>query len=114
MPGIRSRRLKLLEGMRRALNDLLHERAAKASETGDGIAKGASHTTAIHGWAEKYAPDMLEQLFKVHLQATEERRGEDTDTRITDRIPADVVERRKLLSSVRASVAQTTNGAGIR
>lgn len=112
MPGIRSRRLKLLEGMRRALNDLLHERAAKASESGEGIAKGASHTTAIHGWAEKYAPEMLDQLFKVHIEADRERSGQHT--RSTAKIPANQIERRKMLSAVRARVAQTVTGAGAR
>jgi hypothetical protein len=102
MAHVRSRRLRLLESLRRTLSEMLHERVWKsASRNGRGE---PVNTSAIYTAAIAEDPDLLDQLLLVHHRVRQEQ-GEiqpDAPTPQTDD-----GERRRMLSAVRATVRQS-------
>ena len=94
-----SRRLRLLESLRRTMNEMLHDRVHRqAQERGHGAPQ---NTSSIYASAEQDAPELLDQLFFVHRKVGEER-GEEVDTTPPERL--DEPRRRAMLSAVRAAV----------
>ena len=110
MAVARSRRLRLLEGLRRTLNEVLTNRVSKAA-TSRGQAPPPDNTSAIYTAAVREAPELLDQLLLVHQRAREESGDQpnlpDIGSDLSD------VERRKMLSAVRAAVAKAQVGAGV-
>jgi hypothetical protein len=104
--GVRSRRQKMIEGMERSLSDLLHERMAQSFRASHGNRRPPENTSALYIWAKDQAPAMLDQLYRVHLEALQER-GEIP--RMDHRLPCSESERKRMLSAVRASVSRTQN-----
>ena len=95
----RSRRLRLLESLRRTMNEMLHDRVQRiAQKRGHGAPQ---NTSSIYASAEQDAPELLDQLFFVHRKVGEEL-GEDVDTSTPDRL--DDKRRKAMLSAVRAAV----------
>jgi len=104
MPPSRSRRLRLLESLRKTINDLLHDRVRKVV-TDRGQAPPPDTTSAIYTVASREAPELLDQLFCVHQRATQER-GEPITVPPPGSEASDL-ERKRMLSAVRAAVTQT-------
>lgn len=102
--GIRSRRRKLIEGMERSLSDLLHERMDSSFRDSNGNRRPPDNTSALYIWASGQAPAMLDQLYRVHLEALKER-GEIPHK--DHRVPNSEADRRRMLSAVRACVSRT-------
>ena len=95
----RSRRLRLLESLRRTISEMLHSRVQRAASA---RGHGAPHnTSSIYVSAEEEAPELLEQLLFVHKRVGEER-GEETGAPAPESL-ADA-ERKAMLSAVRAAV----------
>ena len=95
----RSRRLRLLESLRRTISEMLHSRVQRAASA---RGHGAPHnTSSIYVSAEEEAPELLEQLLFVHRRVAEER-GEESGAAPQDQL-ADT-ERKAMLSAVRAAV----------
>jgi hypothetical protein len=103
MAGIRSRRQKMLEGMRRTLCDLLHDRVRKVARS-RGFVRPPKNTSHIYAVAADEAPDLLNQLFNVHALADAEKVPSQTPSPIA--IPTRDEERKRMLSAVRASIAR--------
>ena len=96
----RSRRLRLLESLRRTINEMLNDRVHRAATTkGRGVPQ---NTGSIYTSASEEAPELLDQLLFVHHRVGEEI-GEATP------IPEslDDKDRRAMLSAVRAAVNKT-------
>jgi len=108
MAGARSRRLRLLEGLRRTLNEVLTNRVSKAA-TSKGQAPPPDNTNAIYVAAVREAPELLDQLLLVHQRAREES-GEKPSVPKPEPSVSEV-DRRKMLSAVRAAVAKAQMGA---
>ena len=98
----RSRRLRLLESLRRTINEMLNERVQKASnKRGHGP---PINTSSIYTSASKTAPELLDQLLFVQRRVEQET-GEEVPA-----IPLDQLEdpdRKAMLSAVRAAVNRT-------
>ena len=95
----RSRRLRLLESLRRTMNEMLHDRVHRlAHARGHGAPR---NTSSIYASAEQEAPELLDQLFFVHRRVGEEM-GEEVDSTPPARL--DEQRRRAMLSAVRAAV----------
>jgi hypothetical protein len=98
----RSRRLRLLESLRRTINEMLHERVHRAAnEKGHGP---PVNTSTIYTSASREAPELLDQLLYVHHKVDEERGSTEESTppdQLTD------PDRRAMLSAVRAAVNRT-------
>jgi len=95
----RSRRLRLLESLRRTMNEILHDRVHRlAQKRGHGAPQ---NTSSIYASASEEAPELLDQLFFVHRKVGEEM-GEQIDPETPDRL--DEHQRRAMLSAVRAAV----------
>ncbi len=103
MAGARSRRLRLLEGLRRTLSEVLTNRVSKAA-TSKGQAPPPDNTNAIYVAAVREAPELLDQLLLVHQRAREESGEKPTPAKTEDHVSD--LERRKMLSAVRAAVAK--------
>jgi len=105
MAGIRTRRRKALDGMRRTLSDLLHQRVADAARA-CGRLRPPEDTTAIYSAAMVSAPGLLDQLFAVHnlagAEGADEAHGKGAAPPVSD------AERRRMLSAVRAAVGKVT------
>ncbi len=101
MAGIRSRRQKLLDGMCRVILDRLDQRVADAARC-RGM-RPPETTSAIYALALAAAPGLLEQLFQVVRLVAGER---PADTHCVAPAATDEVERRRMLSAVRASVGR--------
>ena len=100
MAQARSRRLRLLESLRRTINEMLHDRVHRAASTrGRGTPQ---NTHSIYTSAAEEAPELLDQLLFVHHRVGEEI-GEATP--IPDSL--DDNDRKAMLSAVRAAVNQT-------
>lgn len=98
----RSRRLRLLESLRRTINEMLHERVHKAAnEKGHGP---PVNTSTIYTSASREVPELLDQLLYVHHKVDQER-GETARSAPPDQL-ADP-DRRAMLSAVRAAVNRT-------
>jgi hypothetical protein len=95
----RSRRLRLLESLRRTINEMLHERVQRAaSARGHGAPQ---NTSSIYTSASQDAPELLDQLFFVHCRVGEEM-GDTTTSTAPDLL--DDRHRKAMLSAVRAAV----------
>jgi hypothetical protein len=95
----RSRRLRLLESLRRTMNEILHDRVHRlALKRGHGAPQ---NTSSIYASAAEEAPELLDQLFFVHRKVGEEM-GEAVDSNTPDRL--DERQRKAMLSAVRAAV----------
>ena len=98
----RSRRLRLLESLRRTINEMLHNRVQRAAD-----AKGRClpvNTSMIYTSASREAPELLNQLLLVHQRVAEEQGRAAAPT------PPDQLDdpaRRAMLSAVRAAVNRT-------
>jgi hypothetical protein len=108
MSSARSRRLRLLESLRRTISDKLHQKVSESS-VGNGGFGPPDNTSAIYRQAKHVAPDLLDQLFNVHIRACEEQgitivapRGHE---------PNDL-ERKQMLSAVRAAVMRSQTRFG--
>ena len=103
MGTARSRRLRLLESLRRTISDKLHEKVNTSNGANGGFSP-PENTSAIYTQAKHVAPDLLDQLFNVHQRACEE----EGQPMITGQGPEpNDLERRQMLSAVRATVART-------
>jgi len=104
--AIRSRRLRLLESLRHTLSDKLHIQVSRAAK------KCGRHepdnTSAIYAMAVAATPDLLDQLLLVHHRVDEER-GNATDDGVP---PCDDIERKRMLSAVRATVERAASRLG--
>ena len=97
----RSRRLRLLESLCRAISDKLHESVSRAAAAnGKDIPE---NTSAIYTVAQSETPELLDQLLLVHQRVRQER-GEATP--LTDSA-GDDSERQAMLSAVRAAVGRS-------
>lgn len=97
----RSRRLRLLESLCRAISDKLHESVGRVA-----LASGKSqpeNTSAIYTMAQSETPELLDQLFFVHSRVRQER-GEEAP--LSDSLTDDG-ERQAMLSAVRAAVGRS-------
>ena len=95
----RSRRLRLLESLRRTMNEILHNRVLRtAQKRGHGVPQ---NTGSIYTSASEEAPELLDQLFFVHRKVGEEM-GEEFGPYTPDQL--DERQRKAMLSAVRAAV----------
>lgn len=95
----RSRRLRLLESLRRTMNEMLTVRVQQLAEKrGHGAPQ---NTSSIYTSATQEAPELLDQLFFVHRRVGEEL-GEEVDTKKPGHL--DERKRKAMLSAVRAAV----------
>ena len=95
----RSRRLRLLESLRRTINEMLHERVQRLAQArGHGAPQ---NTSSIYTSASQETPELLDQLFFVHRRVGEEM-GSEVDPMTPDRL--DEKKRKAMLSAVRAAV----------
>jgi len=95
----RSRRLRLLESLRRTMNEILHNRVHRlAQKRGHGAPQ---NTGSIYTSAAEEAPELLDQLFFVHRKVGEEM-GEEFGPYTPDQL--DERQRKAMLSAVRAAV----------
>ena len=95
----RSRRLRLLESLRRTMNEMLHDRVYRIAQARGHVAP--QNTSSIYTSAEQEAPELLDQLFFVHRRVGEEI-GEAVDPTPPNRL--DEQKRKAMLSAVRAAV----------
>ncbi len=102
--GIRSPKLKAAEAVESSLCDLLHQRAFDEMHSGATNAPKRNTTSAIYLWASQKHPDLLEHIFTVHLSASRERRE---IPRNCTRLPDSAIEKQRMLSAVRATVARS-------
>ena len=95
----RSRRLRLLESLRRTMTEMLHDRVHRLAQLrGHGAPQ---NTSSIYASASQEAPELLDQLFFVHRRVGEEM-GTEVDPTPPDRL--DEQRRKAMLSAVRAAV----------
>ena len=95
----RSRRLRLLESLRRTMNEMLHVRVQRRAQArGHGAPQ---NTSSIYTSAAQEAPELLDQLLFVHRKVSEEM-GNAVDATPPDRL--DDSRRKAMLSAVRAAV----------
>ncbi len=98
----RSKRVKMLEGMCRALSDRLNHRVEDVARQ-RGRMRAPTDTSSIYTMATNEAPALLDELIEIHRLACLER-GE---------LPPDAAavesdsERKRMLSAVRATVYRT-------
>ena len=102
MAQSRSRRLRLLESLRRTINEMLHEKVQRAATArGHGAPQ---NTQSIYTSATDEVPELLDQLFFVHRRVGQEK-GEDIATVLPGSL--DHSRRKAMLSAVRAAVKQS-------
>lgn len=107
MSGIRSRRVKLLEGMCRTISDRLHERVAEAARR-RGQLQSAESTSAVYALAMSVAPGLLDQLLCVYQLLTGEPGMRRNGSAAKGLKPtSSEVERLRMLSAVRATVGRS-------
>jgi hypothetical protein len=99
MSRLRSRRLRLLESLRRTLSEKLHFQVWRAARQCG--RRTPENTSAIYAMAKAATPDLLEQLLLVHHRALQEE-GELPPQPATP--PVNDIERKRMLSAVRATV----------
>lgn len=109
MASTRSRRLRLLESLRRTINQMLHDKVQR-------LARARGHatpynTSSIYTSATQETPELLDQLLLVHRRVAEEM-GEEVDPRMPSEF--DDHQRKAMLSAVRAAVKQTRGSVGSR
>ena len=102
MAQSRSRRLRLLESLRKTINEMLHERVQNAaSKKGHGP---PINTSSIYTSAEREAPELLDQLLFVQRRVEQEV-GNDVPATPLEKL--EDPDRRAMLSAVRAAVNRT-------
>jgi hypothetical protein len=102
MAPTRSRRLRLLESLRRTINEMLHDRVQRRARA---RGHGTPHNTStIYASASREAPELLDQLLLVHRRVEEEK-GREVNPTLPDECSDP--QRRAMLSAVRAAVNQT-------
>ena len=99
----RSRRLRLLESLRYTLSEKLHSQVNRAARNCG--RHQPENTSEIYAMAAAATPELLDQLLLVHHRVREER-GEATESPAHP--PVDDVERKRMLSAVRATVDRMT------
>ena len=99
MARLRSRRLRLLESLRRTLTEKLHFQVWRAARQCG--RRTPENTSAIYAMAVAATPDLLDQLLLVHHRALQEEGALPPHTAGP---PVDDVERKRMLSAVRATV----------
>lgn len=99
MSRLRSRRLRLLESLRRTLSEKLHFQVWRAARQCG--RRTPENTSAIYAMAMAATPQLLEQLLLVHHRALQEE-GELPPHPAGP--PVDDIERKRMLSAVRATV----------
>ncbi len=108
MGTARSRRLRLLESLRRTISDKLHEKVNTSNGANGGFSP-PENTSAIYTQAKHVAPDLLDQLFNVHQRACEEQ-GQPMITGQGPE-PSDI-ERKQMLSAVGPRSCGRRRGSG--
>jgi hypothetical protein len=98
-----SRRLRLLESLRHTLSEKLHSQVSSAARTCG--RHQPVNTSEIYAMAAAATPELLDQLLLVHHRVREER-GEIAPQEAHP--PDDDVERKRMLSAVRATVDRMT------
>lgn len=99
MSRLRSRRLRLLESLRRTLSEKLHFQVWRAARQCG--RRTPENTSAIYAMAKAATPDLLDQLLFVHHRALQE---EGALPHQPPGPPMDDIERKRMLSAVRATV----------
>jgi hypothetical protein len=99
MARLRSRRLRLLESLRRTLSEKLHFQVWRAARQCG--RRTPENTSAIYAMAKAATPELLDQLLLVHHRALQE---EGTLPHQPQGPPVDDIERKRMLSAVRATV----------
>ena len=99
MSRLRSRRLRLLESLRRTLSEKLHFQVWRAARQCG--RRAPENTSAIYAMAKAATPDLLDQLLLVHHRALQE---EGALSHQPAGPPVDDIERKRMLSAVRATV----------
>jgi nucleotidyltransferase/DNA polymerase involved in DNA repair len=107
MARARSRRLRLLESLRRTLSEKLHLQVWRAARQCGRHAP--ENTAAIYAMAKAATPDLLDQLLLVHHRVLEE---ETKDVAEHSTPPLDDIERKRMLSAVRATVDRASSRLG--
>jgi hypothetical protein len=107
MGSARSRRLRLLESLRKTISDKLHSKVQTA-RNGNGFSP-LENTSAIYNQAKKIAPELLEQLLNVHVRTCEEEGLTVLSVRGCE---PDDLERKQMLSAVRAAVLRSQTRFG--
>ena len=102
-PRSRSRRLRLLESLRRTINEMLHDRVRRAAQSHGHLPP--QNTSSIYTSASEEAPELLDQLLFVHRRVIQEKGHEVPPVVTPDGI--DHGDRQAMLSAVRAAVNQT-------
>lgn len=98
----RSRRLRLLESLRRTISEMLHARVRRAADVRGHCSP--VNTSTIYRSASREAPELLNQLLYVHQKVTEEE-GRTAAAAPPDKL--DDPARKAMLSAVRAAVNRT-------
>jgi hypothetical protein len=101
----RSRRLRLLESLRHTLSEKLHTQVSSAARNCG--RHQPVNTSEIYAMAAAATPELLDQLLLVHHRVREER-GEIVADGATQQPPVDDMERKRMLSAVRATVDRMT------
>ena len=104
----RSRRLRLLESLRRTISDKLHQKV-HTSSLSNGSFTPPENTSAIYLQAKRVAPELLDQLFNVHIRACEEQ---GSPPHVPEGGGSDDLERKQMLSAVRAAVMRSQTRFG--
>lgn len=99
MARLRSRRLRLLESLRRTLSEKLHFQVWRAARQCG--RQTPENTSAIYAMAKAATPELLDQLLLVHHRALQE---EGALPHQPPGPPVDDIERKRMLSAVRATV----------
>jgi hypothetical protein len=98
MARVRSRRLRLLESLRRTLSEKLHFQVWRAARQCG--RRTPENTSAIYAMAKAATPELLDQLLLVHHRALQE----EGELARPAGPPVDDIERKRMLSAVRATV----------
>jgi hypothetical protein len=104
----RSRRLRLLESLRRTMSDKLHEKVCSSSVSASGFGV-PENTSAIYRQAQRIAPELLDQLLNVHARTCEEQ---GHPQRPAGPMDGNDIERKQMLSAVRAAVMRSQTRFG--
>jgi hypothetical protein len=105
--AVRSRRLRLLESLRSTLSDTLHSQVIRAAKACGRCAP--DNTSSFYAMASAATPELLDQLLLVHQRVDEERR----QLRGQASLPDDDMERKRMLSAVRATVDRASLKLGV-
>jgi hypothetical protein len=96
--------LRLLESLRRTLSEKLHLQVWRAARQCGRHAP--ENTAAIYAMAKAATPDLLDQLLLVHHRVLEEEHSELVPSAV---LPVDDIERKRMLSAVRATVDRVSS-----